>query len=108
MAKGFGGLEGLLKQAQQMQAKLTEMQEALAAKSVEASAGGGMVQVQVNGQLAVTSVKIDPSVVDKEDVGMLEDLVAAAVNEGVRRARQMIAEEMSKLTGGIKIPGLMP
>ena len=107
MAKGFGGMGGLLKQAQEMQSKLAKVQEDLAHKTVDATAGGGMVSVTVNGQLAVTAIKIDPSVIDAEDAEMLQDLIMAAVNEGLRRAREMVSEEMSKLTGGFKIPGLM-
>jgi DNA-binding YbaB/EbfC family protein len=108
MAQGFGGMGNLFKQAQEIQARLAQVQEELGRKSVEASAGGGMVQVVVNGHLAVASVKVDPAVINPQDKEMLEDLVAAAVNEGLRRAREMISEEMSKVTGGFKIPGLMP
>lgn len=111
MAKGMGGLgnmAGLFKQAQEMQAKLARIQEELAQKTVEASSGGGMVQVSVTGQLVISSVKIDPAVINPQEKDMLEDLVLAAVNEGLRRAREMAAEEMGKVTGGMKIPGLMP
>ena len=108
MAKGFEGMGNLMKQAQEVQAKLGKIQEELAQRTVEASSGGGMVRVTINGQLALSSVKIDPSVVKAEEIEMLEDLVLAAVNEGIRRAREMASEEMSKLTGGFKIPGLMP
>ena len=107
MAKGFGAMGGLLKQAQDMQSKLAKVQEELAHKTVDATAGGGMVSVTVNGQFTVTSIKVDPAVINPEDAEMLEDLVRAAVNEGVRRAREMVSEEMGKLTGGLKIPGLM-
>jgi nucleoid-associated protein EbfC len=107
MAKNFGGMGGLLKQAQEMQSKLAKVQEELAHKTVDATAGGGMVMVTVNGQFAVTSIKVDPAVIDPEDAEMLQDLVLAAVNEGLRRAREMVSEEMGKLTGGFKIPGLM-
>jgi hypothetical protein len=85
---------------------MSQLQEELAQKTVEASSGGGMVKVVVNGQLVVSSVKIDPTVMNPQEVDMLEDLVLAAVNEGLRRAREMAAEEMSKVTGGLKIPGL--
>lgn len=108
MAKGFGGMGNLLKQAQEIQARMTQIQEELGRKTVEASAGGGMVRVTVNGQMALCSIQLDPSVVDPKEKEMLEDLVLAAVNEGLRRAREMVAEEMSKVTGGLKIPGLMP
>lgn len=108
MSEGFGGMGGLMKQAQEMQAKLAKIQEELAKKTVEATSGGGMVRVTVNGQFTLASIKVDPSVIDPDDVEMLEDLVRAAVNEGLRRARDMASEEMSKLTGGFKIPGLTP
>ena len=97
----------LLKQAQEVQSKMAEIQQELAQKTVEASSGGGMVQVTVSGQFVLSSIKIDPSVVNREDIEMLQDLIQAAVNEGVRRAKEMASEEMSKLTGGMKIPGLM-
>ena len=110
MAKGLGGIGNmgnLLKQAQEVQSKMAEIQQELAQKTVEASSGGGMVQVTVSGQFVLSSIKIDPSVVNREDIEMLQDLIQAAVNEGVRRAKEMASEEMSKLTGGMKIPGLM-
>ncbi len=106
MSQGLGGMGGLMKQAQEMQAKLAKIQEELARKTVEATAGGGMVRVTVNGQFMLSSIKVDPAVVDPEEVEMLEDLVRAAINEGLRRAREMASEEMSKLTGGLKIPGI--
>lgn len=108
MAKGLEGMGNLLKQAQEIQAKLAQIQEELGRKTVEASAGGGMVRVTVNGQMTLSSIQVDPSVVNAEEKEMLEDLVLAAVNEGLRRAREMVSEEMSKVTGGFKIPGLMP
>lgn len=108
MSEGFGGMGGLMKQAQEMQAKLAKIQEELAKKTVEATSGGGMVRVTVNGQFMLSSIKVDPAVIDPEEVEMLEDLVRAAVNEGLRRAREMASEEMSKLTGGFKIPGITP
>lgn len=108
MAKGLGGMGDLLKQAQEMQARLAQVQEELRRKHVEASAGGGMVRVTVNGQMEFSVIKLDPTVVDPQEKEMLEDLILAAVNEGVRRAREMVSEEMGKVTGGLKIPGLMP
>jgi len=80
MAQGFGGMGNLFKQAQEMQAKLARVQEELARRTVEASSGGGMVRVTVNGQLGLSSIKIDPSVVNPEEREMLEDLILAAVN----------------------------
>jgi len=90
----------------QMQARLNKIQEELEAKTVEASAGGGAVTVVVNGQLRVQSVKIDPEVVDPEDVEMLQDLVIAATNEALGKAQEMATQQLSALTGGLKIPGM--
>ena len=106
MAKGIGGMGNLLKQAQEMQSRMAKIQEELAQKTVDGSAGGGMVQVTVNGQLALTAIKIDPSVINSEEKEMLEDLIMAAINDGMRKAREMASSEMSKITGGLKIPGL--
>jgi DNA-binding YbaB/EbfC family protein len=96
----------LLKQAQQMQAKMAQMQAELAEKTVEASAGGGMVKVVMNGRHEVVSVNIDPEVVDPQDVEMLEDLVAAAVTEAANRVEEMMKEGMSSITGGMGLPGM--
>ena len=96
----------LMKQAQQMQAKMAEMQAGLAERRIEASAGGGMVTVVMSGAHEVVSVAIDPEVVDRDDVEMLEDLVAAAVNEARHQVDEMVREEMGKLTGGMPMPGL--
>ena len=90
----------------QMQARLNKIQEELEAKTVEASAGGGAVTVVVNGQLRVQSVMIDPEVVDPEDVEMLQDLVIAATNEALGKAQEMATQQLSALTGGLKIPGM--
>lgn len=100
------GLAGIMKQAQKLQAQLGRIQEEMAEKTTEASSGGGMVTVLINGKQEVLSVKIDPEVVNPEDVEMLQDLIVAAVNEGVRKSQQMVAEEMKKITGGLSIPGL--
>jgi nucleoid-associated protein EbfC len=104
----IGGMGNLLKQAQEMQARMAKIQEELGQKTVEGSAGGGMVQVTVNGQFNLVAVKIEPSVINSSEKEMLEDLVLAAVNDGMRKARDLVSTEMSKLTGGLKIPGLMP
>jgi DNA-binding YbaB/EbfC family protein len=101
-----GGMGNIVKQAQQMQQKMMKMQEELAQRTIEASVGGGMVTVTVNGQHEVLRIKIDPQAVDPNDVEMLEDLILAGVNEAMRKAQEMIKEEMSKLTGGMRIPGL--
>ena len=101
----IGDLGNIMKQAQQLQERLSQVQETVARQTVEASAGGGMVKVVVNGKHEVLSLTIDPSVL-KEDVELVQDLVLAAVNEGVRNAQKMVADEMTKATGGLKIPGL--
>lgn len=105
MSKNLGNL---MRQAQKMQEKMAEMQKELANKTCEASSGGGMVTATVNGSQELVALKIDRSVVDPNDIDMLQDLVVAAVNEGVRRSKQMVSEEMSKLTSGLgmNIPGL--
>ncbi len=104
MTKGLGNI---LKQAQQMHSKITQLQEEMAAKTVEASSGGGMVNVVMNGKQEVLSVRIDPEVVNKEDIEMLQDLLVAAVNEAIRKSQEMMAEEMKKITGGLSIPGIL-
>src|SRR6266436_407321 len=101
-----GGMGNLMKQAQQMQQKMLKLQEEIAKKTLDASVGGGMVTVTVNGKSEVLRIKIEPQVVDPYDVEMLEDLIVAGVKEAVRRVQQMMAEEMSQLTGGLKIPGV--
>lgn len=99
-------LGSIMKQAQKMQAQIAKIQEELAQKTVEASAGGGMVSVVANGKQEIVSLKIEPEAVDPKDVEMLQDLVVAAVNEALRKAQEMVAEEMRKVTGGLQIPGL--
>jgi hypothetical protein len=100
------GMADILKQAQALQSKLTELQAEAERKTVEASSGGGMVTVVVNGRLQVLSIRIEPQVLNAEDREMLQDLVMAAVNEAIRKAQQVMAEAMSRVTGGLKIPGL--
>ena len=99
-------LGSIMKQAQKMQAQIAKVQEELAQKTIEASAGGGMVTVVANGKQEIISIKIEPEVVDPKDVEMLQDLVVAAVNEALRKSQEMVAEEMRKVTGGLQIPGL--
>ena len=101
-----GGLGNMMKQVQQMQAKMEEMQAELEKKEVEGSAGGGMVTVVVNGKSDIISITIDPEVVDKDDVEMLQDLIVAALNQAKEKANEMQQEQMSGLTGGLNIPGL--
>ncbi len=103
MAKGMGNL---MKQAQQMQAKMAKMQEEVGKRTVEAAAGGGMVKVVVTGKQEVLSIDIEPEVVDPDDIEMLQDLILAAVNQALRESQAMMTDEMSKLTGGLKIPGM--
>ncbi len=100
------GMGDIMKQAQQMQKKMLQVQEELAHRTVEATVGGGMVTVTVNGKNEVLQVKVEPQVVDPDDVEMLEDLIVAGVNEALRKAQEMASDEMGKLTGGLKIPGL--
>lgn len=102
----MGNMGKMMKQVQKMQADMAKLQEELVNKTVEASSGGGMVKVVVNGKHEVTSIQINPEAVDPEDVEMLQDMIMAAVNEALRRAQEMVAGEMSKITGGINIPGL--
>jgi DNA-binding YbaB/EbfC family protein len=99
-------MAGLMKQAQKLQAKMAEMQEEVGNRTVTAQAGGGMVEAVVNGRLELVSLRIEPEVANPEDVDMLQDLILAAVNEALNRAREMMAQEMAKLTGGLQIPGM--
>ncbi len=95
----------IMKQAKKMQEKMAKLQQELETKTVEAQAGGGMVSVVVNGKYEIVSLKIEKDVVNPEDIEMLQDLIAAAVNEGIRKAQEMSASEMGKITGGLNIPG---
>jgi hypothetical protein len=106
MSNPFSNLSDLFQQAQQLQSRLAEIQQQAGAKTVEATAGGGMVTAVVNGRLELLSLHIEKQVLETGDVEMLQDLIVAAVNEAIRSAQRLMAEEMSKLTGGIKIPGL--
>ena len=105
MGKGIGEL---VKQAQKIQAQMAKVQEELGMKTVEGSAGGGMVTVVVNGKQEIMRIKIDPEVVDPNDIEMLQDLVVAAANDALKKAQEMVTNEMSKLTGGLNLnlPGL--
>ncbi len=96
----------MMKQAQKLQSKMAEMQAELGNRIVTAQAGGGMVEATVNGRQELLGLRIDPEVVSADDVEMLQDLILAAVNEALNRSREMMAQEMSKLTGGMQIPGL--
>lgn len=98
-------VQKMMKQVQKMQAEMAKAQEALGEKTVEATAGGGVVTVTANGHQQILSIKIDPAAVDPDDVEMLEDLVLAAVNEALRRSQEMATEAMAQVTGGLNIPG---
>ncbi|KPJ99271.1 MAG: nucleoid-associated protein [Nitrospira bacterium SG8_35_4] len=99
-------LGDLMKQAQKMQEQMGKIQEESKKKTVEASAGGGMVVATVSGAMELVSLKIEKDVVNPDDLEMLQDLVVAAVNEALRRAQQMVSEDMGKITGGMNIPGM--
>lgn len=101
MSKGFNQI---LQQAKKMQDRLMKLQEEMADKTVEAQSGGGMVNCVVNGRQEVVSLKISPEVLEEKDNELLEDLIVAAVNEGLDRSREMVQEEMSKVTGGMQMP----
>ena len=113
MAKGggggfnLGGMGDILKQAQDMQRRMQKVQEELKERVVEFAAGGGMVSAQANGAQELLSVKIAKDVVDPNDIGMLEDLVVAAVNGVMKKANELNQKELGKVTGGLNIPGIM-
>lgn len=103
----FGGnMNKMMKQVQKIQQDIAKMQEELANRTVESTAGGGAVKVVANGRQELVEIEIKPEAVDPEDIEMLQDLVLAAVNEALRKSQEMAANEMSKITGGIKIPGM--
>ena len=104
--KGIPNMGNLMKQAQQFQGRMAKLQEELGEKTIEASAGGGMVTVVANGRQEIVSVEIDPEVVDPDDVEMLKDLILAAVNDALARAKSMVNEEMGKLTQGLNLPNI--
>ena len=102
MMKGFNPMQ----QVKALQEKMTKIQEQLAEMTVEATAGGGMVTVVMNGRQELISLKLEPQVVDPEDIDMLQDLIVAAVNDALRKSQELAAGEMGKLAGGLNIPGL--
>ena len=106
MAKGFNGMSGMnmnniMKQAQKMQKQMLETQETLNQNTLEMTSGGGAVKIVISGKKEIQSIKIDPEVVDPDDVEMLEDLILSAVNEAIRQADEMYTNEMGKITGGL-------
>src|SRR5512143_818583 len=101
------GMGDMMKQAQKLQARMLKMQEELSERTVESAVGGGMIKVVANGRQQVVSIRIEKEVVNPEDVEMLQDLVLAAVNDALAKSQEMVSSEMGKLTGGLKLPGLM-
>ena len=101
------GMGNMMKQAQKLQAKMLKLQEELAGRTVETTSGGGMVKVVANGKQQVVSIEIEKEVVDPDDVDMLQDLILAAVNDALTKSQDMVSSEMSQLTGGMNIPGMM-
>ncbi|MCL6588735.1 MAG: YbaB/EbfC family nucleoid-associated protein [Firmicutes bacterium] len=99
-------MQQAMKQVQKMQAEVARVQEELGNKTVSATVGGGVVKVEVTGKLALTKIEIAPEVINSEDPEMLQDLIIAAVNEGIKKAQDLQADEMAKITGNIKIPGI--
>ena len=113
MPKGYGGgmpggmnMNNLMKQAQKMQKQMAEMQEALADKTLEVSAGGGAVKIKINGEKKILDLTISPDVVDPDDVEMLQDLLISAVNEAIRQMDDAVNSQMSQITGGMSLPGM--
>ena len=104
---GRGGIGNIMKQAQQMQKRMAQLQQELEERRIEASAGGGMVKAVVSGKQQLISLTIDPKAVDPDDVEMLQDLVVAAVSEALKQSQQLAQEEMAKITGGMNLPGLV-
>jgi len=106
MFGNMGNMNKMMKQVQKMQQDMAKMQEELAEKTVETTAGGGVIKVVVSGKQEIKAIEIKPEAVDPDDVEMLQDLIMAAVNEGLRQSQEMAANEMNKITGGLKIPGM--
>lgn len=104
---GMNNMQGMMKKVQKMQADMAKLQEELKTRTIEITVGGGAVTLMVNGKKELDSIKIDPAAVDPEDVEMLQDLIVTAVNEGMRKIDEMTEKEMSKVTGGMKLPGGM-
>jgi len=102
---GMNNMQGMMKKVQKMQAEMLKLQEELKTRTIETTTGGGAVTLVVNGKKELESIKIDPAAVDPEDVEMLQDLLVTAVNDGMRKIDEMTEKEMSKVTGGMKLPG---
>jgi DNA-binding YbaB/EbfC family protein len=104
--KGLGNLAGLMKQAQEIGGRMQGMSDELRGRRATGSAGGGMVEVEANGLGELLACRIDPSLIERRDRGMIEDLVLAAVNQALTKAKELHAEQMRSLTGGLQLPGL--
>lgn len=106
--KGFGeDFQQIMQQAKEAQTKLQQLQEELATRTVEASSGGGMVKVVVNGRQEVISIEIEDEVINGGDKGMMRDLILSAINQGIKRSQELVASELGKVTGGLPLPGLL-
>lgn len=103
---GGGSMSKMLKQAKQMQEQISRLQEELEQREIESSSGGGAITLKLTGKQQITALKIDPGAVDLEDIELLEDMIIAAVNEGIKKSQEMVSSEMEKITGGMKIPGM--
>lgn len=106
MNMGKGNMNKLMKQVQKMQQDMVKLQDGLKEKTVEATAGGGVVKAIASGKKQLVSIEISPEVVDPDDIEMLQDLIMAATNEALQKAEEMVTKEMGKLTGGLNIPGM--
>ena len=100
----YGNMGNMMKQVQKMQKQMAKLQEELEARSLEVTCGGGMVRVEVNGKKELVDLEVDPAAVDPDDLEMLQDMIIAAVNEGLRKVDEMVMQEMQKVTGGLKLP----
>ncbi|HZK25201.1 MAG TPA: YbaB/EbfC family nucleoid-associated protein [Oscillospiraceae bacterium] len=100
----YGNMGGMMKKVQKMQKEMAQLQEELQERTLEVTSGGGMVRVEVNGKKEVVNLQIDPEAVDPDDLEMLQDMIIAAVNEGLRKIDEMIMTEMQKVTGGLNLP----
>ena len=101
------GMGNMMKQAQKLQSRMLKLQEELAERTVETSAGGGMIKVVANGRQQLVSITMDKEVVDPQDVEMLQDMILAAVNDALAKAQEMVSTEMGKITGGFNLPGIL-
>ncbi|HAA37748.1 MAG TPA: YbaB/EbfC family nucleoid-associated protein [Firmicutes bacterium] len=100
----YGNMGNMMKQVQKMQKQMAKLQEELEARTLEVTSGGGMVRVEVNGKKELVDLEVDPAAVDPDDLEMLQDMIIAAVNEGLRKVDEMVMQEMQKVTGGLKLP----